>query len=338
MEELTTRLNKLSLLDQDVADFILHSKWDGVEESDSLNDYDNTVQQEIKVYSFLIEKLKEKGILFSDPSDMCIEGCYKNVLCILFQLFNRDNLLNMLYRLPETVVDRLSQTVYSDEIPTEDVLDSVVQVLHQELPLDTDLIFLNYYLDLYHCNETFVKYMQDILDVYRKNYKVSTDFRSTDEDIKNYIDLVSKHRKDVEFIVNLIVTKTNYTFDNDLISKLLNQHDNDLLDESCLGYFAFDKSLNKDITYHSFNSHPAIDLFHGHVIKSPHHIEFYVSRLKNIESVEYLALTLADLYTPGETLSNYKSRVKELTENVSIFYDMKQEVENFLSVINILPG
>lgn len=342
MEDLQDRINKLIDMSPAVREFVLCSKWDGIDESDSSGESDYESNFESKVYSFLVSEMELIGILFHDPTEMCTEGGMRSVVLSLYQLFTKENFLSFLSSLPTLTVDSLSQIIHSDEINNDEMLQRIIYFLHIELPTNQDLSLINHYEDRIFSNDVFTSFMENLLSTFRVSNKPSLSNFISDSEIDDYVLYIKQHREDVKFIVNQMIHKTNYVFDLEKINGLIEQHDSDLLSEANLNALAVDKSIFGYSNYHEYSKHPAIDLFHNHKISSVHHAEYYTTRhihviIDDQLDISVLLLMIADVFSPGMNLEKFKQQVLIVMNELLINEEDHDKLVTLLSVVAQLP-
>lgn len=311
------------------------SLWDGIEDSDE--DNENGIIE--KYLSSLVSVLVTKGILFHDSNEVIVEGGMKSIIEIFYNFFQSEALLSFLNSLPVDVIDSISQIVYSDDLHEDEVLHELMLLLHKELPLQGDFELVLHYSDIFYSNGVFKNYMEEIISTYRNSFKVQTVDIVTEIEIKNYISIVTKHNSIVQNIVQQILNKSDVFSINDIPDSI----DGDLLKSGNIEFLALDKAMYPGENYHTFKSHPAIDIFYNHKINSPHHVEFYTHNNKHFNQFEYfnfIPLIIANMFIFGESLQNFKNRIKDTIDNLDIYdphFGETVDIESLLDLITILP-
>jgi len=343
IDERTENVERLINISPLIKEYYLHC-WDGCEDSDSKGG-ELPTNFETQAYSLLVEDLSHKGCLFHDAAEMCSEGGMRSVVLYFYQLLDPTNFIDLLLGLPTEVIDQMAGLIHSDDVHPEDLLVRIVELLHIELPTNHDLSIVVHYADTYYSNNVFVDYIAQVFATFRDVPSRGVQGLVTQGDVDIFTKYITDHKRHVKFIVRQIMDKTSKLLNTEKINSLLEQHDNDLLIDANLNALALDKALFGKINYHSYDRHPAIDVFFKHKISHRHHIEYYTvnKSLHLLETNEdgvfdvYAPLIIADLYSQEMSLIEYKTHVTSILADLYITENLRDDLNNMLNLVTQLP-
>lgn len=314
---------------------------DGIEDSEEVVKNQSKVVPEVILGKY-IEELVQLGIFYHDSSEVITSGGMRDTIVFLRYFFDIENFISFLISLPIQVIEKFSGLIHSDEIHDEDMIHEVLGLFNREVSTNSDLSFIVYYADLYYSDLKFTDLMRNMLKATRDSVRLNLSSLSTEQEIKDYTELVEDHRKYVSFIVNQILEKSELPFDKAIVLSILDNHDKDLLYPEKLNFFALDKGLFGG-PYHKFSKHPAIDNFYSHKVSSFHHIECYLMNEINLEDqfekyINYIPGLISDVYEVGITLEIFKTHVKNIFQLLNPNEEFLNKIDNILNLISELPS